>query len=391
MNNTLFTFADSGIITVGRNDPLVQAPFLPAGTYVIEYSDIRGYYLRTTDSKQNPARLYGDVRKRSERVLNTYHARPGKNTGALLSGLRGTGKTILAREICASMIAQGNIVLVLQQPFSGPDFNNFITSITQPAVVMVDEFEKVYNDDDAQQALLTLMDGMEQDSKLWIMTVNDALIDHAMQNRPSRIFYHFEYDALPLDVVKEICADRGLEQDKTDQLVKHYRTFQEPTFDVILSLIEECKRYNEMPMDTVKMMNILAVDLDTNVNVEIRFIDSVTNKTLFAYDQEHFNPARAKSLSFDRDTASLRSDDFMKVAQRHVKFTPDMLVDPDSGETLTSTEFVDEHFYDVNRLDARFMGIDPSSGDYQYVSTSLPGLKIRVIPLTEPVFDAFSM
>ncbi|HRZ82907.1 MAG TPA: hypothetical protein P5069_10620, partial [Candidatus Hydrogenedentes bacterium] len=43
-------------------------------------------------------------------------------------------------------------------------FNTFMQAIEQPLVVLFDEFEKVY-DDQEQQALLTLLDGVYPSNK----------------------------------------------------------------------------------------------------------------------------------------------------------------------------------------------------------------------------------
>ena len=143
---------------------------LPAGTYTV-VQDLSGYYFKQIEDFGKIGKIYGNTINRVDRFLNTFHSRPS-STGILLSGEKGSGKTLLAKLIAQKALEEGIPTVVINQPFCGEDFNLFMQSITQPLVVLFDEFEKVY-DEQAQEQLLTLLDGVYPSKKLFVLTANN--------------------------------------------------------------------------------------------------------------------------------------------------------------------------------------------------------------------------
>ena len=72
---------------------------LPPGTYIVCYNQGgECYYLDRIEDFVLPDKLYGSVLKDARRVLSTFKARP-LSTGVLLQGMKGSGKTLLAKVI----------------------------------------------------------------------------------------------------------------------------------------------------------------------------------------------------------------------------------------------------------------------------------------------------
>ncbi|CCG43374.1 AAA family ATPase [Magnetospirillum molischianum] len=242
-----FTPADPGAVNMHDT--------LPPGTYTILASQA-GLYLEKVDDFELPGKLYGDVNKNAERILNTFLDRP-TTTGVLLSGQKGSGKTMLTKRISQkALIEHGIITILINQPLAGEGFNAFLQNISQPAVVIFDEFEKVY-DRDEQQRLLTIFDGVYGSKKLFLLTCNDRYrVDSYMHNRPGRIYYSLDFAGLSQDFIAEYCADNLLEPANARGVQTVAGFFGEFTFDMLKALIEEMNRYGETATEAMRLLNM---------------------------------------------------------------------------------------------------------------------------------------
>jgi hypothetical protein len=224
---------------------------LPAGNYTLKFNPMEGFYLEEVEEFRMPTKIYGDCLKNSQRILNTFKLRDG-NTGVLLVGEKGSGKTLLARQIS---IESDLPVIIINSSFKGDGFNSFLSSITQPCVIFLDEFEKVY-DRDHQEQMLTLLDGTYQSKKLFLLTSNDKYrIDVNMRNRPGRIFYLIEFGGLEEDFIREYCRDNLNNSSYVSDIIRLSRIFDVFSFDLLSSLVEESNRYGENPKDLVSILN----------------------------------------------------------------------------------------------------------------------------------------
>lgn len=228
---------------------------LPAGTYTIKFNEMAGaYYLEEIDNFEIKGKLYGDTTKNAARILGTFNQRDN-STGVMLTGEKGSGKTLLAKTISVRAREAGMPTIVINQPWCGEVFNGFLQLIDQPTVVIFDEFEKVYKTEE-QEKLLTLFDGVYPSKKLFIITSNDKnRVNEHMQNRPGRIFYRIEYKGLDNDFILEYCRDNLLNVSHTDALCRLATLFGEFNFDILKAMVEEMNRYDESPQEAMKMLN----------------------------------------------------------------------------------------------------------------------------------------
>ena len=224
---------------------------LPPGNYVIKVDPMSGFYLEISEDFTLPSKIYGDCLTHTNRILNTFKKR-NKNTGVLLVGEKGSGKTLLMRNIG---IQSGLPVFIINEPFVGDNFFSFLTSIVQPSIVLFDEFEKVYGD--KQHSVLTLLDGTYQSNKLFIFSSNNKWqLDSNMQNRPGRIYYMLEYSSISEDFIREYCEDNLINKKKLEGIVDVSRMFDNFNFDMLCSLVEEVNRYDESPYELTKILNV---------------------------------------------------------------------------------------------------------------------------------------
>mgnify|MGYP000524124628 CR=1 FL=1 len=230
---------------------------LPAGNYVVKEMPMDGpLYLEMIDSFEIKGKTYGDLNKNTDRILNTFMSRPA-STGVMLAGEKGSGKSLLAKNLAIEAAARMEIpTIVINAPWVGDKFNSFIQSIEQPVVILFDEFEKVYDSDDQEKAL-TLLDGVFPSKKLFVLTCNDKWrVDQHMRNRPGRIFYMLDFKGLDVDFIREYCNDNLENKAHTEGVCKLSTLFGEFNFDMLKALVEEMNRYNESPEDALSILNV---------------------------------------------------------------------------------------------------------------------------------------
>lgn len=229
---------------------------LPAGNYVVKMDPFENLYLEHTESFTLPSKLYGDTDRNTERIVNSFIDRE-KSTGVMLVGEKGSGKTLLSKNICIHLAEVADIpTIIVNQPFVGDKFNTLIQTIEQPAVILFDEFEKVY-DADQQEQLLTLLDGVYASKKLFMLTSNDKWkVDSHMRNRPGRIFYMIDFKGLDDAFIREYCADNLQNKKYTETICTISTIFSAFNFDMLKALVEEMNRYNETPQEALRILNI---------------------------------------------------------------------------------------------------------------------------------------
>ncbi len=250
----------SQFLTTGKTiSPLSGATIidlLPAKNYQVHFNNNQGFHLIETEPFSLPSKLYGDIPTTAAKIMNTYRDKGG-NLGCLFVGEKGSGKTLIAK-VLSEMGKESGMptILVGDGDFKGNAFNAFLGAISQPCVVIFDEFEKMY-DRQAQGELLSLLGGTHDSKKLFLLTANDSyLINDFMYNRPGRIFYSKHYYGLDRGFVEEYCRDNLNNQEHTGSVLNVHAVIPAINFDMLQSLVEEMNRYNETATQSLKLLNI---------------------------------------------------------------------------------------------------------------------------------------
>jgi hypothetical protein len=282
------------IITIAREfGNKIEA--IPAGTYTVEFNPQNGqYYLLKSTPFTRPAKVYGEMASRNNKVINTFLSRKGSNTGVLLSGTKGAGKTQLAKDVSIALGEMGIPTIIIQNCYTDGSFINFIKAIEDKALILFDEFEKVYAEREHQEAILTLLDGTGSYNKLYILTSNNRNVSEFLRNRPSRIFYHFEYKKLAKQVMVELLNDKLVNKSYIPQFETLWEVAETISFDMIQCLIEELNRYPTQSFtETFRELNVEVEAREGNSFViseftidgkEVKFDEKYTNRmTSFSF------------------------------------------------------------------------------------------------------------
>lgn len=260
-------FGSSIFIAKERGQKLEK---IPAGTYNLDIDMFGNHFLERVDNLDVPSVTYGDTVSKAQRVVDTYLSREGKNTGLLLQGDKGSGKTLQAKFISAKLREEHGIpTIMINTPFHDSNFVAFMAKIKQPIMVMFDEFDKVYSEKSHQEQILTLLDGTGGYNKMFVLTKNSGYISEFFQNRPSRIFYTFNYEKISLSTMEDF-LNRNLEDKRhTEDFLRLWDLASNLSFDVVQSVVEELNRYKDLTFrEAIETMGISMGD-DRHRNLKI--------------------------------------------------------------------------------------------------------------------------
>ena len=258
----------------------------------------KGVYNFTVKEKQNglllgfspvedfkiPENIVGQD-KHLTRVINTYN-RLGKQMGVLLSGIGGAGKTVLAKRIAMECVNKGNMSVVVVNSETVGHLPMMMSMLKDDVVILLDEFEKMFDKVEKQNYLLTLLDGVANHKHLFLFTCNDInKINPYMLHRPSRIRYHFKFDRVPKEIAHEIIERDYIPVDNNNVAVLKLLTDMIDclSYDMLFECIKECNLYpSENPMELVSDLSLEISDVNLeNYDVMFKLGDKV-------YDLEDF-------------------------------------------------------------------------------------------------------
>lgn len=241
---------------------------LKPAIYTLECSREEGLHLLDIQDKYSlPKKVYGKHEEAVKRVIHTHLSKKG-NTGILLTGLKGTGKSLFVKFLSNQMLKQGYPIIQVNKAYSGEDLFNFVENLGD-CVILFDEFGKNYSPYNSsgtpsQSSLLSMLDGLSNSKRLHLFTENSQDdITQYMINRPGRVHYHFKYNRLSNDIIKEFCEDSEVPKEVTEELLALVSKIKVLSFDVVKCLIDEWKLYGGALEDLIHTLNITLLS-DTN-------------------------------------------------------------------------------------------------------------------------------
>lgn len=192
-----------------------------------------------------------------DKVLNFYEKTNNNTIGVMLSGLKGSGKTIMMKRIAVDSKLP---ILLIDKSFCPRQLINLFNKLQDTQVcILMDEVDKLgenYDDD----YLLKVLDGINSSGKkLIIFTCNDETdINEYLKDRCSRIRYWKKYDETSPSMIQTVLEDKLTDKTEakplTDFLISNLAC---ASFDNILAFAEEVNEYpNDTYEELLKDMNL---------------------------------------------------------------------------------------------------------------------------------------
>jgi hypothetical protein len=334
---------------------------LPVGNYTVGFDKMAGiFFLEKIDDFNLTGKIYGNPTRYAERILNTFKDRTAA-TGVMLTGEKGSGKTMLTKKIAIEAAKEGIPTIVINQPWCGEGFNAFIQMIDQPTIVIFDEFEKTYDTDD-QEKMLTLLDGVYPSKKLFLITTNDKWrIDRHMRNRPGRIFYMIDFKGVDAEFITEYCEDNLKAKEHIEKICQIATLFSEFNFDMLKALVEDMNRYNETPQESLRLLNAKPeFSEESKYKVELQIGGIEIDGEKVEQTEWHGNPL-TRGVNIDYKVFEVDSDGDENWDWENVRFSAQDLKQVDSktgkfvfmnetGDRLVLTKVTEKTYYHYDAL-----------------------------------------
>tara|TARA_R110002153_G_scaffold155933_1_gene308032 strand:- start:4624 stop:5751 length:1128 start_codon:yes stop_codon:yes gene_type:complete len=228
---------------------------LPVGSYNLQYNGTTGEFWVSSVVVKSHGKVYDFDESFIARCLQTYE-REERNLGVLLYGLKGTGKSVCALQICKR---SGIPVIIIDKYYSG--MFKFLATIQHEFILLIDEYEKLFKNH--EDALLSVMDGAldTEHKRMFILTSNTCAINEFMIERPGRIRYTREYKSLPKSVTVAVVTDM-LATNATMAADAVSTGVVSTTLPTPLPTIEEIVKF-------IGTLNIITIDIVKTVVLEV--------------------------------------------------------------------------------------------------------------------------
>jgi len=217
----------------------------------------KSYYVTTLTHKfKEPEKLYGDARRYRDVIWKGLE-RKNLIGGVMLLGLKGAGKTEIAKSIANRAIDHGMSVYLITNVEFSPDLISFLETLDN-AVLFFDEFGKTFSIEE-QEKMLTLLSNTLGRRRLVLVTENEPYkISKLIRNRPGRLKYSVTFNKLDKNTIIEYCEEKGVNKSFLDELLKSYLSTKDFTFDHLKAIVEEHLEDPSIPFDT--LISVLNVD-----------------------------------------------------------------------------------------------------------------------------------
>lgn len=258
-----YYLTSGGYTTIVADEALTVHEKLPALVYTVVESPNAAPKLQVQPPLPLPEKQFGDIQTITKRVMTSFLDRE-EPTGVLLSGLKGSGKSVTARYIAMECVSNGIPCIVLKCGQLNPEIAQLIDSIQSQCMLLIDEIDKIKPEDtsESQRVLLSLLDGSgARARRLTVCTANSSgRLNNVLLSRPGRFRYHYKYTGVSKKVITEFIYDQmkhSASEERVSSVVQFFMGLRRVSFDILGAIVEEALRFPDMPVkDLASDMNI---------------------------------------------------------------------------------------------------------------------------------------
>jgi hypothetical protein len=209
---------------------------VPVGVYNIGLS-MQGWYLeRFADKFVFDYKVYGLQSEFCDYVVKTFENTTG-NLGIMLTGTKGTGKTVTAKMLANKFNLP--IIIVKDMGDNNQGLIEYLNGFNFDCVLFLDEFEKNFSDEDS--TILQIMDGVYNIGyrKIFLLTTNYLNVNENLIGRPSRIRYVKRFGNLNIKTVEEYLDDALLVPEARQDIIDFIDSLSISTIDILKTIVNE--------------------------------------------------------------------------------------------------------------------------------------------------------
>ena len=292
---------------------------VPTDVYEVCISMTGIWLEKIADKFEFPYKIYGLQTELMDHIIKTYDNTEG-NMGVLLWGTKGSGKTVVAKQLCNRLQLPVIIVKNAEQAIL-----DFISTLATDCIIFLDEFEKNFKESDG--SILALMDGVYNSNfrKIFLLTTNELKINENLLGRPSRIRYVKEFRNLELRAVEEYLDENLKDQSIRQEVINYIDTLSISTIDILKTVVEE--------------INIHGMD---NFKTYRQLFNVATEEYLYYTDRAYVYESKLRTNNKEMYTI----ERFLEEVERHLNPIPyPKVVDEDNSTSIEQKALDKYHDY----------------------------------------------
>lgn len=280
MSNYNFLNSTTRVSIIEKGNEIVET--FPGGVFSLKFHPEQGsWFDKEGDIRINLDNVYGDHVDYADLFYKGYCSRD-RSTGVLLTGLKGTGKTLISKILSRKFIERGLPVILIDRPLPPSVISDMLGKIETECMIIIDEFEKNFEIED-QNRLLSFLDGTYSSKRMVVVIANDVEdLTPYILDRPNRMLFRKHFSGLTVKELNDF-LDRKLGDELPGlraELINYVKLHHQVTYDIVNNIVEVCKLFD---CGLLQAMDILNIPGKGNISVPVKITLFGDRKKLIDY------------------------------------------------------------------------------------------------------------